>query len=760
MIRSLFDKFRKLRLKNAIPRGLAYARRQIIHRRERARDLNAATYHAESPGSELGRYFKLPDISLLSDFLPQIAETTVCFLEHRFDLLGSGWVQVRHGISCNGVESHRYNSGPQVVADSAGEWLAGRVSRRNLSESQRLWVLVDPGYVPIDWQLDFKCGYRWSERNWAQDVPFGHLPGVDIKVPWELARMQHLPQLAVAFACSQAREDGAFRNPDAYAREFRNVVLDFMATNPPRFGIHWRSAMDTGIRAANILVAYDLFRASGAVFDSAFESVLKRSMVEHGEHILRHFGWKHQPRGNHYLAHLAGLLFIAAYLPSSAHVDSWLALSIQELLSEVRRQFHADGSNFEGSTSYHRLSGEIVVYATALVAGLPSDKRDALIHYDPSLIKVLPKLNPPPFGLGSAVMSDVWPFPTWYARRIEKMAEFTIHITKPSGEIAQIGDNDSGRFLRLLPSYTRRSAEETKARYKNAIDIDNWPHGRSWWDENILDHRHLVSAVAGLIDREDFISFAGCSFEGAVVAGLAKGRVFKPMISENHSDADPLRFTGGATGIVEGGHQFELALSYPGVNLRERLSRFAYPDFGLYIFRSDRLFLSVRCGSMGQNGRGGHSHNDQLSIELEVDGKAVFADPGSFIYTPLPEMRNRYRSDYAHAGFVSPLMESARLDIGLFEIHKDPNGECLSFEGFSFVGRHTGFGVRVTRSIKIEAAAIRILDCVDQRQGRSMFIYPFYANLDKAANVRLSCGYGKMLDKYPFRITNQSNPGA
>ena len=425
--------------------------------------------------------------------------------------------------------------------------------------------------------------------------------------------------------------------------------------------------------------------------------------------------------------------------------DAWLALGIQELVSEVGRQFNPDGSNYEGSTSYHRLSGELVVYATALVAGLPPEKRKALSCYDHRLIKTRPGLRPAPLPLESSEMSGVWPFPAWYADRIEKIAEFTMHVTKHSGEVVQIGDNDSGRFLRLLPSYTCRTAAQVKERYRNIEGVDNWPDEHPWWDEDVLDHRHLVSAVAGLVPRQDFMDFAGGTFERQVVAGLARGKQFKAVQTSHDSAAETSLATGAATSSVERSNPFELVFHYPGKDLREGLKHFAYQHFGLYIFRSRRLFLSVRCGPLRQEGRGGHSHNDQLSIELEVDGKSVLSDPGSFIYTPMPELRNRYRSDRAHAGFRSTDKESARLDVGLFEVHGDPNGMCLDFGHASFIGQHTGFGVPVTRSVQIEANAVRIRDWVDEGARYIGTVYPFYADPNQANDIYASAGYGKML---------------
>jgi len=110
-----------------------------------------------------------------------------------------------------------------------------------------VWARVDPGYAPIDWQLDFKSGHRWREDAWHLDIAFGDRPGVDVKVPWELARMQHLPQLAWAYGLAAAGAPG-FEPAQRYAREVRNQVLDFIACNPPGYGVNWRCTMDVAIR--------------------------------------------------------------------------------------------------------------------------------------------------------------------------------------------------------------------------------------------------------------------------------------------------------------------------------------------------------------------------------------------------------------------------------------------------------------------------------------------------------------------------------
>ena len=388
------------------------------------------------------------------------------YLDHRFDLLGSGWVQVRYGMRCQGMAGYHYDTTCEVLPDLAGDWLVGRLNQANLATAQKIWQQVDTDYTPIDWQLDFKSGYRWSEKIYASRLPVSHLSGVDIKVPWELSRMQHLPQLALR--ASKLGKD----NKEAYllVREIRNQWLDFIATNPPRFGINWLCPMDIAIRAANWCLAWDILKASDFSLESEVETILAHSLYDHGCYIIKHLEWSSDHRNNHYLADIAGLTFIASYLKSSVITDAWLAFSIQELVTEVNHQFYPDGCNFEGSTAYHRLSAEMVFFSTALILGLPSERQGNLKQHKYEEINtgkegLYLKETPLQFySLPNNVLSTQResPFPAWYFERMERMAEFIMHITKPNGHIPQIGDNDNGRFFKLHPKYHKMSVLHAK----------------------------------------------------------------------------------------------------------------------------------------------------------------------------------------------------------------------------------------------------------------------------------------------------------
>jgi len=119
------------------------------------------------------------------------------YLDHRFDLLGSGWVTNSFTSVARGLEGHRFAMNVNVPEyGSDGEWLACLLIPAHLDVSRTIWRPVSLGYHPIDWQKDYKSGYRWSEKTWYMDQPIAPALGADIKVPWELSRLQHLPRMA------------------------------------------------------------------------------------------------------------------------------------------------------------------------------------------------------------------------------------------------------------------------------------------------------------------------------------------------------------------------------------------------------------------------------------------------------------------------------------------------------------------------------------------------------------------------------------
>jgi len=659
-----------------VAKAVRIFRRALADRSIRRRDVTQATYADSFPVGGIHSY--TPSLRGL-DPPEWLAPVTARFMKHRFDLLGSGWTSWGYDDAAPGVEGHSYHASV-VTPDAQGDWLGDFLNVANVPQARRIWDLVSQDYDPIDWHRDMKSGYRWHADAWYREIEYGSLAGMDVKIPWELARGQHMPLLAWAYAASIAGREG-FEPTERYQKEFRDAVLDFTATNPPRCGVNWVCTMDVAIRSVNHLLAFDLFRAAGAVFDDEFEKVLSRSALEHGRHIVTNLEWSPDLRANHYLADVCGLLIIAAYLPRTRETDAWLAFAVQELVSEVKHQFNPDGSGFEASTAYHRLSAEMVVYVSAYLLGLSDDKREALRAYDPSAIEGPVPLKPGLVELDSA----------WLAERLERMAFFAMDVTKSDGRIVQIGDNDSGRFVALGRSFDEDLREDH------------------------LDLRHLVAAVVGLASREEFVEFAGVqSYETVLVRGIAQGRTLEPTGALPEAFVHPavegawekmLGRLGGIEPDLTRTVEFEAPCG-----LRDGLETVAYPDFGLFIMRSPRVWLSVRCGSIGQDGNGGHAHNDQLAVELVLDGEPLLTDPGTYLYTPLPHCRDEYRSVMAHAAPRVEGREPGDLSLGLFQLGDKAQAFCAYFGERGFVGSHQGYGAPVWRMVELLDDRVRIVD--------------------------------------------------
>jgi len=590
------------------------------------------------------------------------------YLDHRFDLLGSGWVKVCYGMNCLGVADYRYDLGTKIKPDLSGEWLNGRLNQANLSAAKKIWQRVDENYTPIDWQLDFKSGYRWSEKIWASSLPYVNLPGVDIKVPWELSRMQHLPQLALR-ASALGKND---KDAKLLVRDIRNQWLDFIATNPPGFGVNWVCPMDVAIRSANWCLAWDILQASGFSMEPEDQAILTHSIYDHGCHIVKNLEWS-SDRANHYLADIAGLVFIASYLQSSEETDAWLAFSIQELITEVDHQFYPDGCNFEGSTAYHRLSAEMVYFSTALILGMPIESHNNLKKNKYEEIKngrrgwpvqVAPLKF---YSLSNNVVSIKRdsPFPAWYFERMERMAEFIMDITKPNGLIPQIGDNDNGRFFKLYPKYHKMSVLQAKQEYINLFGYNSLSDDMDYYMEDHLDCRHIVNVAYALFNRSDFVEWlkknsirkiqnqdyfvikflSNCiDMNTQYLSNVTKTR------SRNHMIGSEKDFNSKLLKIEK--KNKNCVLLFKSANKlnksSDEISLHSYPDFGLYLFVSDSVYLAIRCWPGKKPYVVSHMHQDQFSVELVVDGNEIISDPGSYLYTPLPMERWKYRSNEAH----------------------------------------------------------------------------------------------------------------
>lgn len=257
-----------------------------------------------------------------------------------------------------------------------------------------------------DWHADFKSGKRW-DRTYSLEIPVSPGQGHDIKVPWEISRLQHLPTLGLASTLSG---EAGFRE-----QGIRHIA-SFIKENPVYRGVNWSCTMDVAIRAAQILVAEGYLRGSG---DERFWGEVLKSLVLHARFILDNL--EDGPvRGNHYLSDLAGLYLCGLGLGEFREAGPWREFALARLSGEMQRQVTGDGIDYEASLSYHAFVTEMFLFPALLAAEKGS------------------------------------PFPDPYLKRLEAMVEAVATLIRPDGTLPQMGDNDDGRFLIVSQYYRSR----------------------------------------------------------------------------------------------------------------------------------------------------------------------------------------------------------------------------------------------------------------------------------------------------------------
>lgn len=175
--------------------------------------------------------------------------------------------------------------------------------------------------------------------------------------------------------------------------------------------------------------------------------------------------------------------------------------------------------------------------------------------------------------------------------RVESMFEFIMNTLYPNGMSPIIGDQDNGRLL---------------------------PFGT----EDINDFRYLLSIGAILYKRPDFKKFS---------SGY---NIYCDIFSEGNGYIifDKIK------------------------NVDKRLLSRRFSDIGYYIFRNKKSYMLFNANGIGfyrdVSFKAGHTHSDLFSFDLYVNNKPFIVDPGSYVYTSNPQMRQYFRSTSMHNTIV------------------------------------------------------------------------------------------------------------
>jgi hypothetical protein len=252
-----------------------------------------------------------------------------------------------------------------------------------------------------DWALDPVSGSHWEWDRLCFDIDrrLGRGPG-DVKLTWELSRLQHLQVLAL----------DAFLSGSVTAR---NACVDdlaaWMAGNPPFRGLGYACGIELSSRIISVFVVVALLGP---------ESLSPELTAAIWDMINAHAAWLaryqslYSSANNHLMAEAGGLFAIGSLAPELPEAETWRTIGREHLEHEAARQITADGVGAEQSPTYQAYVMEWLLIARR-IAAVTGQQLDSVIDH-----------------------------------RLNAGARFLATILDAGGNHPRFGDDDEGTVLR------------------------------------------------------------------------------------------------------------------------------------------------------------------------------------------------------------------------------------------------------------------------------------------------------------------------
>jgi hypothetical protein len=201
---------------------------------------------------------------------------------------------------------------------------------------------VELGSQP-PWNTDFVSSLSWPKTRSSQ-VEVKRFDGSDVKVPWELGRLQFLPVLAKAHLLTGREE---------YRETAQRLLEDWIDKNAWGYGVHWTMPMEAALRGISICLFLSLVWPLREA-DRPWLKKVEHSLWEHFLYIEANIEFSHLSRSNHYLSNVLGLYVLASFLAGNG-MEMRRARYRKLLEREILHQVYEDGGDYESSTGYHVL---------------------------------------------------------------------------------------------------------------------------------------------------------------------------------------------------------------------------------------------------------------------------------------------------------------------------------------------------------------------------------------------------------------------
>lgn len=265
-----------------------------------------------------------------------------------------------------------------------------------LNESIKEWKFYNQTF-------NLKNEINWFFSETKQDWPNIHFqkidyrpgnPYGDIRINWELNRLQFLPTMAL------------------HDQNLTEAILkDWLNKNRFLHGPGYVASMEVAIRWCSVYWAVCNLKS---LSDTELLKDIAGLGYVSGKYIESRLS-THSSAGNHLIVEAVGLFWIGTALEGCKHSQRWIRMSRRILCEQILRQINEDGTNREQSFWY---LGFIM---------------DAIAHY--------------------LLLEKVSKLPKNVCQRLVKAMEFIDFMTLDDGGYPDYGDRDDGHIFRISPDY-------------------------------------------------------------------------------------------------------------------------------------------------------------------------------------------------------------------------------------------------------------------------------------------------------------------
>jgi len=160
----------------------------------------------------------------------------------------------------------------------------------------------------------------------------------DIKIIWEINRLQFLPQMAISFLKTKDHE---------LLKKIEKIIKEWNTKNPYDIGINWYSNLEVAIRSISLLLTYIL------LYDYIKSKEIEELLYKHGFHVYKDIGYTQNCIPNNHLIGEATSLYLLGNIINTKRSKRWISKS-KKILLEYSNFLRDDGTFKEASLSYHR----------------------------------------------------------------------------------------------------------------------------------------------------------------------------------------------------------------------------------------------------------------------------------------------------------------------------------------------------------------------------------------------------------------------